>query len=256
MGDSLSILSDAIARNCAVVISLPSAGMLRHHRSRFLAQCADGFWIESVPAERALIDELIANQLPAAVSFKSGDRKIAFAQPMLRRDDNFQLNAQSAVEAILLAFPKEIQSIQRRSNYRVRIPSGCELSARAWRIPEQADIEDQPVAAAELSIQPFDISAGGLGAMILPKNNAPPKVLEGERLRILLSYREVNLILEARMRYARGKSPPDAIRAGIQFKKLEDDLPGRQNLAALTRIVGELQREEVRRTRLGLAKAS
>jgi hypothetical protein len=38
----------------------------------------------------------------------------------------------------------------------------------------------------------------------------------------------------------------------VQFKKLQNDLEGRQNVAALTQIVGELQRDEVRRIRLGL----
>jgi hypothetical protein len=41
----------------------------------------------------------------------------------------------------------------------------------------------------------------------------------------------------------------------VQFKTLENNLDGRQILAQLTRIVGELQREEVRRLRLGLCKA-
>ena len=42
----------AIVRNAAVVLSLPSAGLLRHHKSRFLAETDEGFWVESVPAER------------------------------------------------------------------------------------------------------------------------------------------------------------------------------------------------------------
>ena len=56
---------------CAMVISLPSAGMLRHHRSRFLAAESEGFWVEALPAERALIDELIVNQVPATISFNT-----------------------------------------------------------------------------------------------------------------------------------------------------------------------------------------
>jgi len=57
-------LKDAVARNGAAVLSLPSAGMLRHHRTRFLgtADDADGFWIEAPQGERPLIDALQAGK--------------------------------------------------------------------------------------------------------------------------------------------------------------------------------------------------
>jgi hypothetical protein len=34
-------LWDAVSRNAAVVLSLPSAGALRHHKTRFLAKSDD-----------------------------------------------------------------------------------------------------------------------------------------------------------------------------------------------------------------------
>jgi len=45
------------------------------------------------------------------------------------------------------------------------------------------------------------------------------------------------------------------ILAGVEFKKLENNLEGRQLLATLTRLVGELQRTEISEFREGLAKA-
>ena len=57
--------------NARLVLSLPSAGLLRHHKSRFLAIAADGIWIECPPDDRALIDDLIdlsrANDGPLAI---------------------------------------------------------------------------------------------------------------------------------------------------------------------------------------------
>ena len=55
------MLTLAVERNSATVLSLPSAGMFRHHKTRFLSEVSEGVWIESVPSEQALIDELIAN---------------------------------------------------------------------------------------------------------------------------------------------------------------------------------------------------
>ena len=118
-----------------------------------------------------------------------------------------------------------------------------------------ADFADKNVGQ-DKPISVRDISIGGLGVMLLPKADEPPKAISGERLRLSLRYREYEeLVLEGRMRYMPPAGSPTPIRCGIQFKKLENNLEGRQALAALTRIVGELQREEVRRTRLGIKVA-
>src|SRR3954447_1041141 len=82
--DNYDTLLDAIARNAGAVLSLPSAGMLRHHKSRFLSESAGGFWVESAPGEAALIDSLIASQQPAGISFKNGHLKVVFASPIQR----------------------------------------------------------------------------------------------------------------------------------------------------------------------------
>src|SRR3954464_5517397 len=92
--DTQAILTDAVARNVALILSLPSAGMLRHHKSRFLGECPEGLWIESAPADAELIDALIAHQQPAAVSFKTGTGKTSFVATVLQREPNYRINAQ------------------------------------------------------------------------------------------------------------------------------------------------------------------
>jgi hypothetical protein len=77
------ILSNAIARNAAAVLSLPSAGMLRHHKTRFLAETPEGFWVESAAGDRALIDDVIASVQPAGISFRGGIHRVAFTAPLL-----------------------------------------------------------------------------------------------------------------------------------------------------------------------------
>ena len=52
------------------------------------------------------------------------------------------------------------------------------------------------------------------------------------------------------MRHPVEPAKENQMRAGIQFKSLESNIDGRQTVAQLTRIVGELQREEIRRYRL------
>src|SRR6266481_2290640 len=116
--NGVAILTDAIARNSALVLSLPSAGMLRHHKSRFLAEDAAGFWIEGIANDELLITELIATKSPVGVSFRAGPQKVSFAVPMLGRNPEFRVNEQTVLTALQLTFPANVKAIQRRSNYR------------------------------------------------------------------------------------------------------------------------------------------
>lgn len=248
-------LKEAIARNAGLVFSLPSAGMLRHHKSRFLGECDEGFWVESVPTEKVLIDSLVVSQQPAGISFKAGPNKVIFTTPVLRRQENYQVNADTTVEAVLLKTPSEVKAIQRRNNYRVAVPTDAEMVVRMWRIPERAVLRDRPMAAQEIQVKVRDLSLGGMGCNIFGKDGNPPIITNEDRLRIIIKAKDHELLIEGRMKYPVGKPKTDIARAGIQFKAMENSIEGRQTLATLTRIVGELAREEVRRLRLGIKAA-
>ena len=249
------LLHDAIARNAAVVLSLPSAGMLRHCKSRFLAEEGGEFWVESVPEERVLIDELIAQRKPAGISFKSSTTRVVFTTSISRRMTEYRINTETVVEAVALRFPTEIKAVQRRNNYRVHIPQDCDLKVRIWRIGPRAYIKDRPMAAQELTSEIRDLSVGGMGVIFTGNDGCPPRITPEDRLRVQLEFRDISLVLEANMRYPVTPICTETIRAGIQFKALQNDLEGRQILARLTRIVGELQREEVRHYWLGMSRA-
>src|SRR3982750_792048 len=150
--NGVEILTDAIARNSAIVLSLPSAGMLRHHKSRFLAEDSDGVWIETAE-DLMLIDNLIAGQTPVGISFRAGPQKVSFAVPMLQRISDFKMNATTRLEGIRLRFPADVKAVQRRSNYRVRVPSDCELFLKVWRVPEHFILSDKPMASQELVVK-------------------------------------------------------------------------------------------------------
>lgn len=250
--DKGDILSQAVARNAAVVLSLPSAGMLRHHKSRFLGQTAEGLWIESVRDEILLIDQLLVQKIPVGVSFKAPPTKASFAVPILRRQDKYQFNVASVVDALLLQTPDNVKALQRRNNYRVRIPEGAALKVRVWRIADHVPFRDRPLASQMISVKLNDLSVGGLGVALRYNPDDPRRMHPGQRLRIELAWEEIELILEGVLRLVKSDPSSDAVTGGIEFKKLENDLAGRQAMAALTRIVGEFQREEVRRCRLGL----
>ncbi len=247
--DARQLLTESIARNCPFVLSLPSAGLLRHHKSRFLVEKTEGLWIEVPGAERVLIDELIASQTPVGVAFKSGETKVVFASRALRLDLDFSINDQTRVSALLIGLPDKIEAVQRRDAYRVRLPAGCPLRVRAWRIAPGVYIGDRPQPSQELLIEPRDLSLGGIGVILRGKGGQPPKISTEDRVRVEITHGDATLLLEARMRQPSGPQPDGGISSGLQFKDLAGDLEGRHKLNQLTRLLGEMQREEVRQAR-------
>jgi len=248
-------LSDAIVRNAGLVVSLPSAGMLRHHRSRFLGCDEEGFWIETPQGEEALIDELIGSGQSVGISFKSGETKVVFASVVLRRNPEYAVRDDLKVAALFLRHPEEIKSIQRRNTYRVRVPEDEAITVRVWRLAPGVPLRDKPPARQQLKVKLRDLSIGGVGVFMTGDDGKPPLVSIEDRLRIEITTKDLCMLVEGHLRHPALPVMGDTVRAGIQFKSLERDLQGRQILATLTRIVGELHREEIRRYRMGLTAA-
>ncbi len=257
--DSQEMLRDAVIRNAGVVLSLPSSGMLRHHKSRFLGE-ADGFiLLESIAAESPLIDELVGTGKPAGVSFKSSQTKVVFASPLIERISEHRVNDQIVVQAVRMKWPDNISAIQRRSNYRVTVGGDMveDMSARVWRISPRAYLRDRPSGTCELPATLRDLSTGGMGVTLTARVAGEPiKIDPADRLRVEITYAGKQLLLDAHLRHPQ-IVPKETVtlRAGIQFSALESSLEGRQTMAQLTKIIGELQRAEVRRARLGLMSA-
>lgn len=254
---NLDPLREAIARNAAAVLSFPAEDGLHHYRSRFLGDATDdaatggpAFWVESVAAERDAIDALVASGQPVGVTFKSAWDKIGLATPVWLRSATFQLAADVAVEALLMPYPQTIQSVQRRAHYRARVAVDSGLGVRAWRISLRTRLADRPIPSQEVRMTVRNLSLGGAGVSLAARDGKPAAG-EGERLRIEISHgHSPAVLLDGIVRYVRAAKTPDGtLMAGLKFRGLEDDLEGRRSLAALTRIVGDLQREEVKRSR-------
>lgn len=252
-GEKTDLLDDAVARNLGVVLSFPSAGMLRHHKSRFLGMGDGGIWAESPPGEAQLADALIGSGRPVGCSFRSGENKVIFTAPLLRRDPEFAVNAEVRVEAVLLQRPAEMKTVQRRAAYRVRVPQDYDLAVRLWRIGRDAYLKDRPMAACEIPCTLLDLSTGGVGLMLRGHAGNGVAIDPADRLRVELTHAGESFVIEGRLRYPQHRVRSDTVRAGVQFLDLQDDLEGRRVAAALTRLCGELQRLELRRYRLGLA---
>lgn len=247
------VLRDAIARNVGAVLSLPSAGMLRHCKSRFLLEAENGFWLESVPAEQALIEQLIESKRPVAVAFKAGAQKVIFGSPIVQRNPSLRVSKDIQLDAVCLLFPDQIKIVQRRGTYRVAIPEASALTVRIWRIPEEWDLRERPASTLEIKATLRDLSTSGLGATCPAASEGTPRLVENQKLRISLIDEDAKeLVIAARMRYL--QKTPAGFRMGVQFENLQGDFESRVTLTRLTSLVGALQRAELRRIHLGLTK--
>jgi c-di-GMP-binding flagellar brake protein YcgR len=180
-----------------------------------------------------------------------------FASPVLKFEKEFHINADTMIDAILLKFPEQVKAVQRRTNYRVEVPLGSDLFIRVWRLGPGDYYKEQPSSLQEVKTELRDISIGGAGVRFIGRDGEPPKISPEDRLRILISNGNAKLVMEGQMRATVARGPGgDKLLSGIIFKKLQNDLEGRKIMAELTRIVGELQRDELRRIRLGLAKSA
>src|SRR5690349_1818642 len=115
------ILRDSIARNAGIVISLPSAGMLRHCKSRLLSPDENGFWIQAPAEEQSLVDELMVSKQPVGISLKSATNKVVFTTVILQFRSAMQINTETSVDALMLVWPAELKAVQRRADYRVTV---------------------------------------------------------------------------------------------------------------------------------------
>jgi len=244
-----AFLHEAVERGSAMVLTLPSGGMLRHYKSRFLGSDALGIWVEADIGEIPLLNALIAAGTPVGVSCKLGPEKLKFVAPIVRLDAALVISAASCVFPILIKHPKQVELRQRRNDYRICITSPDEVGAQAWQIPEHVYLGDRPTAKQSLNLELSDLSIGGIGFMVTPKKANPPRVTEGERLRVSLSAQGSTILVEARVAFAMPDEAEMNIQCGAGFAHLERDVDGRQKLAWLGKIIGQLQRDEVKRHR-------
>jgi hypothetical protein len=145
---------------------------------------------------------------------------------------------------------EENKTVQRRNHHRAKIPPDSELRLRVWRITEHAILRDAPLRSLEVICELRELSVGGAGVRFVGKQGEAPKVSTADRLRLEIIVDGEPLVFEGRMRAPHEPQQGDSIITGITFKKLDSSIDGRRVVSALNRIVGQLQRKELRLRRV------
>jgi len=252
MADHFELLREAIDRNTPITLSLPSAGMMRAHRSRLLALRDDAILLESIAGQADAIDAIIRTGDPVKVSFRADTQNVEFTTAVLERRRGHRLNAEVEIEALRVARPSNLKVVQRRATYRVAITPDTEVTFKCWRIGEQYDIltAETPPNATMMMIVVRDLSAGGMGGLWKRRMSEPVSLVANQRLRIEISSGGNTVTLDARVRFLDDVPAPDTSRIGIQFTIHPASLADRQKTTLLGKLIGDLQRAELRRMKL------
>lgn len=249
MSDNFGLVQDAIERNTPIMLALPSAMVVKPYRSRLLQVTNEGIYLESITGQGDAIDALIASKQPVLVAFRADVRRVEFSGPIIKRLRGYRLNATTLIEALVIQRPDAVKAVQRRADYRVGVPADSEISFQFHRITEQADVAETPMATAAMCVDVRDFSAGGCGGTWKRKRDEP-KAVPDQRLRVEINSVVGKIILDGRMRFAQPLHEPELVRVGIQFTLNTNSIPDRQKMLQINKLMGELQRMELRRKRL------
>ncbi len=244
----LMLLYEAIDRGDAVVLSLPRSGSFRHHRSRFLARCRDGFLIEAVEGEDDHLAKAIESRVACGLSFRDGSgAKILLAAPIFRRLSGVELGGQTR-DVLLMSMPLQIKAVQRRTAERFDVPPESGMNVRLWKMKEGEDLTVAPSGAEEIRAQLRDVSLKGVGLTVWGEHDLPPEIAPGDRLRLQISKGELVLLAEVKVVHPREPLSTRSGKVGLQFTRLAAG-GQRTPQSLLIRLIGEVLRAQDRHLR-------
>ena len=249
MSEAHTLLQNAIDRNAPAAITLLTGGMTRLCRSRLLAGDAAGVWVGLPTGQSEAMDALAEAGKSVRVTFKCRENHVEFTAPVLERRRAFRLNADTHVEAVRLAMPKDLAVVQRRGAYRVAVGGQEDVTLRVWRIGPADPLAATPPAGSELDIDVRDFSNAGVGGVWKRRRGEDAVLPSDQRLRVDVVVPGATVTLEAFVRFMAALPEPEYRRIGLQFMFAPANLADRAKLIALNRIAGELQRAELRRLR-------
>ena len=245
--ESAQFLAEGVARHAGLVLSVPTErGGLAHFKSRFIAQDAEGIWIQ-LPENATDASAAIAQKQLVGVTFKAGETRRVFATTIIRSQQDYPTTA-GKVAALLLAPPPEVKAIQRRGEYRVRLAPGNHLILNCWIIPRRADLRVRPLPSQRLKLKIHDISMGGAGITLFGTDGQPPTLTRDDRLRVEIQLDTLEMLVEGRLRMP-DTTTENSLRTGIRFFFFDDGLDERLKRSQLTKIIGRLQIAQVKAVR-------
>lgn len=238
------IIADAVHEKARLVLTCRGTERWETHKSRLL---------DMAPARRALVlafpidvdvtDFDVSRGEQIGVSFRHHNRKCLFGSTVIgKRQPRRHSHRHTSSRALLVAWPEEIEQLQRRVYYRVPIPDDQPIEVMLWPGVEPDMIGN---AACCLTGRLQDLSVGGMRVEI--QRAADPKLDENQLVAVRFQplADESPMTLEACYRHVEPMQG-DKLSLGFQFIGLEIAPNSKSLLAGLASAVSQLQRFEKR----------
>jgi hypothetical protein len=209
----------------------------------------EGLWVH-LPDEGELTVARFGTSLPAvSVSFAVNQTRYAFESKVLSRNRRFWLNDSVMFDALLVAAPADVSTVDERRKPRVPVSQGSGVSAQLIRLDKAK--ADGATAAAK-ALVPIDGTLHDLSLVGAGFICAPDKALlaaqRGERLACIVDFRGGKLVLAASLARVTSVSTR-AMRIGVDFSPHENEKAMMGKLAELANVMQELERQESLRRR-------
>ncbi len=237
-------LESAVAQHAAAVLSIPVGGTLRHFKVRLMSLDEKCLWTETGVEQDMLLQQIVDCKTTVGMTFRLDQTKFIFTTVATQLGQESGLTGVPAGR-LCLQRPALLKTVQRRIGYRVSVSPAADCTLRAWKISEEHRLEKKVNSACEIPLSLRDVSEGGLGFGIAPRDGKPYELPVKQRLRLAVKFEGQELVIEGRVRHY--KTLPDmSLVVGVQFVQNLEDPAARQTMAAIQRVVTQLVRHEAR----------
>lgn len=245
---SVEFLEHAADISSPCTLSIPASPIAIVRRSTVLASDDRGVWVAFRREDAELMKQAIAAATPIHVSLRSLNSDILFRAMPLELAMGLVPDTKIAGPALLIDKPHTIQTSQQRQWFRVPLVESDGVQVRLWKINEYVVVRDRPMASSELRCDPKDLSEGGLGAIVYARGEEAMNLKSNQRFRVEIRSGKHEMVFEARLRHPAFTERDDShAHCGLELIHNDRDLDCRRNRQKLQLVLGELQRNAVRR---------
>jgi hypothetical protein len=240
-----SKIEKAIADRREATVSIALGARSTNCRGRFVSGDEGGFVFQpySLPAE--VIRVGAQPPLPAVFVCGSSGAAIEF-QADIVAIEKVPSEGGTVAFTIRCDAPCQVNVKQRRSHFRAAAAKDPPVELLVWKIPVHWVLRDRPKPSMLLRAELVDVSAGGACLFILPFRLGPEAVAIGDRLRLSITHRNEEAVLEGQVVYRSSPRPDGAVRVGVEFRASANSIESRRASALLTQIIAAIQRHALR----------
>jgi len=247
-----AIVDKAIDDHREVVASITLDANPIVFRGQFHGRTADGFTFHPhlLPAEIASAGARTG--MKATFMFGVNGAAIEFQAELLSIEKSGEGSASGQAIAHCSS-ASEIVVTQRRAHFRAPANGNSPVELIVWKVPPHWVLRDRPKPSMQLHVELVDLSISGMCIHILPHRLGPDAIALGDRLRIGLTHKTEEAVLDGHIIYRSELRTDGSVRVGVEFRASPNSIESRRAGSLLNQIIAAIQRQNLR---LGIAASA